>query len=121
MNPYASAGSVSTVTASVSGNDNLNADGGGAPRGEIGGVRLSTGEVTCRLLSYVRPHAVSFSISFVSAAISVVLQLYTPILIGRGIDLIIDTGRVDFDALLPLVQVLALVVIGAAAFHWLQG
>ncbi len=121
MNPYASAGSVSTVTASVSGNDNLNADGGGAPRGEIGGVRLSTGEVTCRLLSYVRPHAVSFSISFVSAAISVVLQLYTPILIGRGIDLIIDTGRVDFDALLPLVQVLALVVIGAAAFQWLQG
>ncbi|MBM6904687.1 ABC transporter ATP-binding protein [Collinsella tanakaei] len=121
MNPYASAGSVSTVTASVSGNDNLNADGGGAPRGEIGGVRLSTGEVTRRLLSYIRPHAVSFSISFVSAAISVVLQLYTPILIGRGIDLIIDTGRVDFDALLPLVQVLAIVVIGAAAFQWLQG
>ena len=116
MNPYASAGSVSTVTASVSGNDNLNADGGGAPRGEIGGARLSTGEVTRRLLSYVRPHAVSFSISFISAAISVVLQLYTPILIGRGIDLIIDTGRVDFDALLPLVQVLALVVAGAAAF-----
>ena len=121
MNPYASAGSVSTVTASVSGNDNLNGEGGETPRGDIGGARLSTMQVTRRLLSYVRPHAFSFSVSFVSAAISVVLQLYTPILIGRGIDLIIDTGRVDFDALMPLVQTLALVVVGAAAFQWLQG
>ena len=121
MNPYASAGSVSTVTASVSGNDNLNGEGGETPRGDIGGARLSTMQVTRRLLSYVRPHAFSFSVSFVSAAISVVLQLYTPILIGRGIDLIIDTGRVDFDALMPVVQTLALVVAGAAAFQWLQG
>lgn len=121
MNPYASAGSVSTVTASVSGNDNLNGEGGETPRGDIGGARLSTMQVTRRLLSYVRPHAFSFSVSFVSAAISVVLQLYTPILIGRGIDLIIDTGSVDFDALMPLVQTLALVVVGAAAFQWLQG
>lgn len=121
MNPYASAGSVSTVTASVSGNDNLNGDGKGTPRGDIGGRRLSTAEVTRRLLTYVRPHAGSFSISFISAAISVVLQLYTPILIGQGIDLIISTGQVDFDALFPLVRTLAFVVAGAAAFQWLQG
>lgn len=123
MNPYASAGSVSTVTASVSGNDNLNGDNNdsGIPRQNISGERLSTAEVTRRLLSYVRPHAGSFSISFISAAISVVLQLYTPILIGRGIDLIINAGRVDFAALAPLVQTLALVVVGAAAFQWLQG
>ncbi len=121
MNPYASAGSVSTVTASVSGNDNLNGDGKGAPRGDIGGRRLSTAEVTRRLLAYVRPHAGSFSISFISAAISVVLQLYTPILIGQGIDLIISTGQVDFEALFPLVRTLAFVVAGAAAFQWLQG
>ncbi|MBM6778289.1 ABC transporter ATP-binding protein [Collinsella tanakaei] len=121
MNPYASAGSVSTVTASVSGNDNLNGDGKGTPRGDIGGRRLSTAEVTRRLLTYVRPHAGSFSISFISAAISVVLQLYTPILIGQGIDLIISTGQVDFAALFPLVRTLAFVVAGAAAFQWLQG
>ena len=37
MNPYASAGSVSTVTASVSGNDNLNGDNNdsGIPRQNI--------------------------------------------------------------------------------------
>lgn len=122
MNPYASAGSVSTVTASVSGNDNLNGEGGpGAPRDRIGGERLSTAAVTRRLLSYVRPHAVSFSVSFISAAVSVVLQLYTPILIGQGIDLIIGAGRVDFAALAPLVRLLALTVAGASSFQWLQG
>ncbi len=122
MNPYASAGSVSTVTASVSGNDNLNGEGGpGAPRDRIGGEHLSTAVVTRRLLSYVRPHAVSFSVSFISAAVSVVLQLYTPILIGQGIDLIIGAGRVDFAALAPLVRLLALTVAGASAFQWLQG
>ena len=63
----------------------------------------------------------TFGISFISAALSVVLQLYVPILIGRGIDLIISAGAVDFDALLPLIQQLALVIVGAAAFQWLQG
>ncbi len=79
------------------------------------------GAVTRRLLGYVRPHRVSFTASFVSAAISVILQLYTPILIGEGIDLIVAAGQVDFDALLPLVTKLAIVVVGAAAFQWLQG
>ena len=63
----------------------------------------------------------SFSVSFISAAVSVVLQLYTPILIGQGIDLIIGAGRVDFAALAPLVRLLALTVAGASAFQWLQG
>ena len=79
------------------------------------------GAVTRRLLGYVRPHRISFVASFVSTAISVILQLYTPILIGEGIDLIVAAGQVDFDALLPLVTKLAIVVVGAAAFQWLQG
>ena len=64
-------------------------------------------------MGYVRPHRISFAASFVSAAVSVILQLYTPILIGEGIDLIVAAGRVDFDALLPLVTKLAIVVVGA--------
>ena len=119
MNPYTSSGSVATMTANVSGNDNLN-DLGEGPQGS-GDARYPVGVVTRRLLSYVRPHAVSFAASFVSAAISVVLQLYTPIIIGEGIDLIVAAGRVDFTALMPLVVKLALVVVAASAFQWLQG
>lgn len=120
MNPYTSSGSVATMTANVSGNDSLN-DLGDGPRQPGDPERYPVGAVTRRLLGYVRPHRISFTASFVSAAISVILQLYTPILIGEGIDLIVAAGRVDFDALLPLVTKLALVVVGAAAFQWLQG
>ena len=120
MNPYTSSGSVATMTANVSGNDNLN-DLGDGPRQPGDPERYPVGAVTRRLMGYVRPHRISFAASFVSAAISVILQLYTPILIGEGIDLIVAAGQVDFDALLPLVTKLALVVVGAAAFQWLQG
>ena len=120
MNPYTSSGSVATVTANVSGNDSLN-DLGDGPRHPGDPERYPVGVVTRRLLGYVRPHMGSFVASFVSAAISVVLQLYTPIIIGEGIDLIVGAGRVDFTTLLPLVTRLAFVVVGASAFQWLQG
>ena len=120
MNPYTSSGSVATMTANVSGNDSLN-DLGDGPRQPGDPERYPVGAVTRRLMGYVRPHRISFAASFVSAAISVILQLYTPILIGEGIDLIVAAGQVDFDALLPLVTKLALVVVGAASFQWLQG
>lgn len=120
MNPYTSSGSVATVTANVSGNDSLN-DLGDGPRHPGDPERYPVGVVTRRLLGYVRPHMGSFVASFVSAAISVVLQLYTPIIIGEGIDLIVGAGRADFTALLPLVTRLAFVVVGASAFQWLQG
>lgn len=117
-NSYTAAGSIATVTASVAGggNDDLGGGQGGSEQ-----ERYSVGDVTRRLLAYVRPHALVFAASFVFAALSVVLQLYVPILIGRGIDLIVGTGQVDFDGLLPLVEQLAIVVVGAAAFQWLQG
>ncbi len=120
MNPYTSSGSVATVTANVSGGKSLG-DLGAGPRQPGDPERYPAGLVTRRLLGYVRPHAVSFAASFVSAAVSVVLQLYTPIIIGEGIDLIVSAGHVDFDALLPLIVRLAVVVVAAAAFQWLQG
>ncbi len=120
MNPYTSSGSVATVTANVSGGKSLG-DLGDGPRQPGDPERYPAGLVTRRLMGYVRPHAVSFAASFVSAAVSVVLQLYTPIIIGEGIDLIVSAGHVDFDALLPLIVRLAVVVVAAAAFQWLQG
>ena len=122
MNPYASSGSVATVTASVSGSNKQNGlDGGPGTGGPGADARYPTGAVVRRLLSYVRPHMLDFALSFVASAVSVTLQLYTPILIGRGIDLIVGAGRVDFNALLPLVTQLGLVVVAAAALQWVQG
>lgn len=120
MNPYASTGSVSTVASNIAGGssskNNVRAAGVLAPA-----VPLTTKQVTRRLMAYVRPHAASFATSFVSAGLSVVLQLYVPIVVGRAIDLIIGMGRVDFAALAPLLVQLALVVLAASALQWVQG
>ncbi len=128
-NPYASVGSVATVTANVSGNDNLNdfndLPGQGGPDSSNGrGAShraMATGEVVRRVFGYVRPHLVLLVASFVASAATIVLQLYVPILIGRGIDLIIGAGKVDFDALAPLLVRLAAIVVAASVFQWLQG
>ncbi|WP_041738446.1 ABC transporter ATP-binding protein [Coriobacterium glomerans] len=116
MNPYESAGSASTVASNVSGRTSSATDprGGGAPR-------MPVAQVSRRLLRYVRPHMMSFVVSFVSAVISVLLQLYVPILVGQGIDCMIAAGRVDFQTLVPLLERLVAASLGAAAFQWLQG
>ena len=120
MNPYTSTGSVSTVASNIAGGlsskNNVRAAGALAPA-----VPLTTKQVTRRLMAYVRPHAASFATSFVSAGLSVVLQLYVPIVVGRAIDLIIGMGRVDFAALAPLLVQLAPVVLAASALQWVQG
>ena len=111
-----------TITAAVSGNDNLGDLRGPSDRGGRGaGARMSTREVTQRLLAYVRPHAAVLLAAFASAAVSVALQLYVPILIGRGIDMIVRAGEVDFAALAPLLLQLATVVVAASGLQWLQG
>lgn len=117
-NPYQSVGSVATVASSISGSGGLDGQGG-----DSGGrvPQMPTSVVARRLLSYVRPHLGSFIVSFASAAISVVLQLYVPILTGQGIDLIIAAGAVNFTALAPLLVRMAVVIVLAAAFQWLQG
>ena len=117
-NPYQSVGSVATVASSISGSGGLDGQGG-----DSGGrvPQMPTSVVARRLFSYVRPHLGSFIVSFASAAISVVLQLYVPILTGQGIDLIIAAGAVDFTALAPLLVRMAVVIVLAAAFQWLQG
>lgn len=121
-NPYASTAGAATITAAVSGNDNLGDLRGPSDRGGRGaGARMSTREVTQRLLAYVRPHAAVLLAAFTSAAVSVALQLYVPILIGLGIDMIVRAGEVDFAALAPLLLQLATVVVAASGLQWLQG
>lgn len=82
------------MTANVSGNDNLN-DLGDGPRQPGDPRALPRGRGNRRPAGLRPPHRISFTASFVSAALSVILQLYTPILIGEGIDLIVAAGRVS--------------------------
>lgn len=120
-NPYGAVGSVATVASSISSDGGAGGNGGQPGQRDTLVSTLTTGQVLGRLFSCIRPHLGSFVLSFVSAAISVVLQLYVPILVGRGIDCIIAAGRVDFSALIPLLWQLIAVIVGASAFQWVQG
>ncbi len=122
-NPYESAAGAATIADAVAGNESLNGTRGPtAPDGDlVSGAEMTAAQVTRRLLAYVRPHRMTLLAAFASSAASVVLQLYTPILIGRGIDMILGAGLVDFVALGPLLIELATVVVAGALLQWVQG
>lgn len=72
------------------------------------------------LISYAGPHIWLLVIALILAVISVAATLYSPILMGRGIDLIIDEGNVDFNGLIPILIKLAAVVTVTGISQWLM-
>lgn len=113
-NPYAAVGSASNAMASVRGDF-----GGPDSGGSLGDERTSARAVLQRLVPYVRPYRALLALALLCQVVTAVLQLYVPIIIGSGIDLMVYQGQVDFLGLYPLLVRLALVTIGAAASQWL--
>lgn len=73
-----------------------------------------------RLLSYTKPCAELVAPTVLAAAVSVALSLYTPILVGRGIDCIIGKNNVDFNGVKRYVLLIAVTVILSAVFNWVM-
>lgn len=74
-----------------------------------------------KVLSYVRHHKALLFLSLLCAAISVILTLYVPIVIGDAIDYIIEPGKVSFDKITPMLIRIAIASIIAALAQWMQG
>lgn len=55
----------------------------------------------------------------ICALLSVIASLIGPLLIGKAIDFMIGPGKVDFDAVLRLLLILAAVYIVGSFFGWL--
>jgi len=73
-----------------------------------------------RVLKLIRPYRFYLYLALLFAVISVVLTLYVPILIGKGVDLCIGKGQVDFPGIFKILINLA-VVVGFTAFtQWLM-
>lgn len=73
-----------------------------------------------RILSFVRPHRASLLLGLLLALVYIALSLYAPVLTGRGVDLMLGPGHVDFDALMPILLRLAVVIVTAALAQWLM-
>lgn len=77
-------------------------------------------ETVKRILLLIKPYTFLLILSLIFAVISVALTLYAPVLTGYGIDLVIDKGRVDFAALLPILVKLGIIVGFTALAQWLM-
>ncbi|HEX3027574.1 MAG TPA: ABC transporter ATP-binding protein [Clostridia bacterium] len=73
-----------------------------------------------RLMRYAKPYSLYLFIALVSAVISISMTLYGPILIGKAIDHIIGTGKVDFPGILPILGILAFTIVLSAVFQWVM-
>ncbi len=72
------------------------------------------------VLGYLKRYWFLIIVSLAFACASVLLSLYIPIIVGDGIDLIIDTGMVDFEALLPLITNIGIIALIVALLQWLM-
>ncbi len=82
--------------------------------------KVSKGTVG-KILTYVRPYYAGLFLSFLCAALTVVLTLYIPIAVGQAIDHIIEPGKVHMDIIVDILIKVAVAAILAALIQWIQG
>ena len=72
------------------------------------------------MLKYVQRHGFFMVLSILFAAITVALTLYTPILIGDAIDLIVGKGQVDFAGIAAILIKTGIIIGITALIQWLM-
>lgn len=72
------------------------------------------------VLKYVQRHGFFMVLSILFAAITVALTLYTPILIGDAIDLIVGKGQVDFAGIAAILIKTGIIIGITALIQWLM-
>ncbi len=73
-----------------------------------------------KVLRAIRRYRGLLILSLLLAALTVALSLYIPVLVGQAIDQIIDAGRVNFDAILPILVKVGICAALAALAQWIM-
>ncbi len=73
-----------------------------------------------RLLRYLGGYRFFIALSILFAALSVVISLYIPILVGQAIDCILDAGNVDFEAMADVLVKIGVCTAAVAVMQWLM-
>ena len=73
-----------------------------------------------RVLKFVRPYGAKIILMLVLSLVTVAATLYTPILIGDGVDTMIGTGEVFTGKLLKVLLTMCIVLAVSAAAQWLM-
>ena len=81
-------------------------------------AKPSQSETLKKVLRRIKPYTPGIALSLCSAAVSVVMALYIPVLIGRAIDCILDAGQVDFAQMKGLLTQVVLCAGVAGLVQW---
>lgn len=73
-----------------------------------------------RVLRYIRQYRHLVLLSLLLSALSVVMSLYIPVLIGRAVDRIVGKGEVDFRALFRILRLMLFFIFASALSQWLM-
>ena len=73
-----------------------------------------------KVLAYIKEFRLHLLLSVLLAAVSCVLSLYVPILVGDAIDLAVGKEQVDFPAIFSLLNKIGLIVIVIALCQWVM-
>lgn len=73
-----------------------------------------------KVLVYIGHYRILLFLSIILAAVSVILQLYIPILFGRAVDCIVAPGVVDFGTIAVLAHRIVILIALTALATWLM-
>ena len=73
-----------------------------------------------KILRFTRPHFAYFILAILSAAVSVALTLYIPVMVGEAIDFMVGRGEVDFESIYVLIVKILISIGLIAVFQWLM-
>lgn len=81
---------------------------------------MNNKEIIKRIFSYVKRYNALMIFSLLLSVVSVAGALYIPVLVGRAIDLIVDSGSVYFDNIFPILIRIAVIVAVTAVCQWIM-
>lgn len=73
-----------------------------------------------KVLKRIKPYSFLVICSLAMATTTVALTLYFPLLTGSAIDYILEPGKVDFNAIIPILKKLAVIAIITAVCQWIM-
>ena len=73
-----------------------------------------------RLFSIIGKYKVMLTLTILLATLFVVISLYIPVLVGDAVDTIVSAGNVNFDALVPILVKIAIIVLLGGVSQWIM-
>lgn len=73
-----------------------------------------------KVLQHIRPYMPLVVFSLIMAAVTVAATLYFPLLTGKAIDYILEPGKVDFHAIMPILINMAVIAGITALSQWIM-